>query len=146
MILKLQYLQKTNDEFKGYRDIMYYVCTPVYVRCQNTRHCVRSTKMCNGLKNCMNKWNSSNDCIHLKRNLHTISNDVDVVRNPPARFIGLFFTAFHFNIILLFKTTFSLSDITSVEKSKKTRRKIISFFIIILFFFMKNRFKKVLCF
>lgn len=93
---------------KGYRDIMYYVCTPVYVRCRNSRHCVRSTNICNGFKHCMNKWNSSNDCIHLKRKLHTLNNDVDVVQNPPARFIGLFFTAFHFYITIKIPT-FSLS-------------------------------------
>lgn len=91
-------------ESKGYRDIMYYVCTPVYVRCRSSRNCVRSTKMCNGLKSCMNKWNSSNDCVHLKRKLHTMGNDVNVDQKPPARFIGLFFTAFHFYNIL-FKTT-----------------------------------------
>lgn len=80
--------------YKGYRDIMYYVCTPVYVRCRNTRNCIRSTKMCNGLKTCMNKWNSSNDCIHLKHQLQTLGNDVNVDQNP-RRIIGLFFTAFH---------------------------------------------------
>lgn len=121
---------------KGYRDIMYYVCTPVYVRCRDTRHCVRSTpKICNGVKNCMNKWNSSNDCIHLKRKLYTLSNDVNVVQNAPARFIGLFFTAFHFYISIVYQ-------ITSVETEQKINF-IFHFFII---FYRENRSTKVLCF
>lgn len=101
LLQNLSNLIETVFESKGYRDIMYYVCTPVYVRCRTNRHCVRSTKICNGLKNCMNKWNSSTDCIHLKRKLQTLSNDVNVVQNPPATFIGLFFTAFLFLLNLL---------------------------------------------
>ena len=75
---------------------MYYVCTPVYVRCRVNRHCKQSPKICNGIESCTNKWNSSRNCIHLRRKLQTLSNDVNVVHNPPGKFIGLFFTAFLF--------------------------------------------------
>lgn len=83
---------------KGYRDIIQYVCTPIYIRCRTIPNCVRSPNICNGVKKCMNKWNTTNDCIHLKRRLHTMNNDVRVVgqRLSPASFIGLFFTAFNF--------------------------------------------------
>lgn len=89
-----------NEYSEGYRDIIYYVCTPIYARCRNNRNCVRSTKMCDGLKYCMNKWNTSNvDCIHLKRKLHSLNNLND---DGAARthFIGLFFTAFNFSQII----------------------------------------------
>lgn len=123
-------LNQTVFESKGYRDIMYYVCTPVYLRCRTNRHCVRSTKICNGLKNCMNKWNSSTDCIHLKRKLHTLSNDVNVVQNSPATFIGLFFTAFLF-----------LPNLLNIRVDTGYKNRLISlFFIFFMIFYLSEKF------
>lgn len=81
---------------KGYRDIMHYVCTPIYyIRCPK---CVHSPNICNGLKNCMNKWNTTKDCIHLKRTLHAMIHDV----NDGRTIIGLLFQLFlPFNFVLI---------------------------------------------
>ncbi|KAG5681002.1 hypothetical protein PVAND_010471 [Polypedilum vanderplanki] len=69
---------------KGYRDIIRYVCTPIYVLC-GIPNCVRSPNQCKGLEKCMSKWNITNDCVHLKQ--RPTNNDVFFVgQRPPARF------------------------------------------------------------
>ena len=70
---------------------MHYVCTPIYyIRCPN---CAYSSNFCNGLKSCMNMWNLTEECVHLKRTLQAMINDVidNFAKLKPGTFIGLLF-------------------------------------------------------
>lgn len=76
---------------------MYYVCTPIYVRCRNKRNCVQSSKICNGAKKCIDRWNSG-DCTHVKRELRSMGQQQP--SGTSKHFIGLLFQ--HFNFVFLY--------------------------------------------